>query len=155
MFEKVALVWLVPVDLIRRHRSDVEAVHIWGGNKAINQIRVGSDCCNDKARPQSLRYFFLSYFDDANKGKHKLLIRHSVLGVFAENYCRQQIGTAVADSKPCAVTMRGGYFRRAWFIEAMINQLRNSLRHVSIDEGCQLRLWIISRAWMYFRQPFG
>ena len=146
---------LVPVDLIRGHRSDIQAIDIWGGNKTINQIRIGSDCCNHKTRPQGFRYLFLGYFDDAGKGEHKLLIRHYVLGAFAEDESRQQIRTSIAGSKSSAVTIRRRDFSRSGRAKPLINQLRNSLRDVCIDEGCQLCLRIIGRAWKNSRQAFG
>ena len=36
MFEEVALMRLIPTYLVSRHRADVQAIDIWGGNQALN-----------------------------------------------------------------------------------------------------------------------
>ena len=95
MFEEIAFVRLIPTDLVCRHRADVQAIDIRGGNQSLNQFRISSDCRDDQAWSKRFRNLVLVDFHDAGKRKQKFLVGERMIRVFTEHDGRKQVRTIV------------------------------------------------------------
>src|SRR5262249_10232948 len=143
MFEKIALVWLVPTHLVRRQRADVETIDARRRHERLDQFRIFGDGGNDESWTKVRRNLSLIDLYDARKGKKKLLHREWVVQL-REDHRRQQVRTVVPTDEPFAIAISGGDVACAWLTQTLIDNGIDAPGNLRIDKWRQLCVFVIS-----------
>src|SRR5689334_1467529 len=108
MFEEIAFVRLIPANLIRRQRADVESINARRRYERLNQFRIFSDGSYDKRWTKTCGDFVLIDLDHTRERKQKLFHRERMVRL-AQNHSRQHVRTVVPGDESFAVTISSGY----------------------------------------------
>src|SRR5690349_8705115 len=94
MFEKIALVRLIPAHLVRRQRADVETIDARRRDERLDQLRVFRDGGDDESWTKLRRNLSLIDLHDARERKEKLFHRERMIRLGQDDGW-QQVRTVV------------------------------------------------------------
>src|SRR6185503_13622973 len=107
MIEEIAFVRLIPTHLVRRQRTDVQAIDARRVDEGLNQFRIFGDRGDNERWSKLMWNLILGNFYDAGEWEQKLLHREWMI-LLAKQNCRQQVRTVVPRGEPSAIAISGG-----------------------------------------------
>ena len=104
-----------------------------------------SDSRSDQGAANVLQHFLLRTLDDADKGEHVLGVGQPPLGGIAHNDRGAQIGTALLDDQPIALSVLGAQVLNTGLLEALFDPCISGLSLPRHGKGRQCGLGVFRR----------
>src|SRR5688572_1091310 len=108
MLEEIAFVRLIPPDLRRRQRSEVQAIDVRRRDEPRPECRIVRNAADDQRRAKAVRQIRRLHLDDAREWKQELAIRQRMIGV-AANHRWKNVGASVSGNHSLAASDLRGY----------------------------------------------